>query len=121
MTMRMRAMRASVLAVVLGGMAAPGPAGTDGQQKPPSAWSRERGEAIFFGREPLIGRLEGDNAVIPAELSRCANCHGSSTKGQAGLRLDRSTLLRLKKRRGGPPSAYTRDAFCRLVGTGVDP
>ena len=123
MTPRWLAMCAGVLVVLLGVTA--GPVSTEGQQKSPSRPSRKRGEALFLGKEALLGRLAGDIAVIPPELGRCANCHAPSATGQSGspadLRLDRSTLLALKKRRGALPSAYTRDAFCRVVRSGVDP
>ena len=104
--------------------------GTVGAQQtsPSETSSRElfsRGEAIFLGEEPIIARLQGDSAVLPSRLSHCSGCHESSLTGRldrsAALRLDRSTLLSTKKRRGAIPSAYSRDAFCRVVRTGVDP
>ncbi|MGU7843759.1 hypothetical protein ACV22V_30350 [Burkholderia sp. AW33-5] len=81
-----------------------------------------RGARLFGGGDAMRGRLEGHAELLPSTASRCINCHAQST--QAGVfapRLDASTLLAPQRRRGGPPSAYSRDTFCATLRTGIDP
>jgi hypothetical protein len=100
---------------------------------------RHRGAAMFFGREPLRAHIREHEGSLPPEVVRCANCHGDSSRNDLDLgsgttsgksaaapgpgtrRIDRYTLMELRSRRGGPPSAYDRGSFCRLLRTGVDP
>jgi hypothetical protein len=100
---------------------------------------RHRGAAMFFGREPLRARIREHEGFLPPEVVRCANCHGegswndpeagdgttsgeaASAPGPSTRRIDRYTLMEQRSRRGGPPSAYDSESFCRLLRTGVDP
>jgi hypothetical protein len=56
---------------------------------------------------------------------RCGNCHEAVNNARlsrvAAPRIDRSLLLDLRQRRGGPPSRYNQAAFCKLLRTGIDP
>jgi hypothetical protein len=85
----------------------------------------ERGDSLFHGREKMNGKIRGHNDTLPPETVRCANCHEAADKSRlsrvAAPRLDRSVLLALRPRRGGPPSRYDRPAFCKLLRTGIDP
>jgi hypothetical protein len=51
------------------------------------------------------------------------NCHDLAASGKAsyGSKLTRAGLLQGAARRGGPPSRYGADSFCRLLRTGIDP
>jgi hypothetical protein len=84
-----------------------------------------RGEALFVGRERLQGRIRGHDSHLPPDAVRCRNCHAAGTQARdpaaAAPRIDRSWLLELRARRGGPPSSYDRSSFCKLLRTGVDP
>jgi hypothetical protein len=92
---------------------------------------RLQGSRLFHG-EPaeggtLRGRLAGHPEDLPAEATRCANCHAGGPGGQASAardyapRLNAHSLALPKARRGGPPSAYDPKAFCKLLREGVDP
>ena len=98
--------------------------------------TRDRGAQLFQGRAPLIGRLVGHDDPLPAEVVQCKNCHGLEANpppnppkagGEPALtetvgpKLGPSLLTRPVKRRGGPASRYTEDAFCRLLREGIDP
>jgi hypothetical protein len=84
-----------------------------------------QGHALFQGKVKLAGRIRGHDDFLPPEAVRCANCHNWNR--QPGLsriappQLDRSLLLDVRQRRGGPPSRYDQAAFCRLLKTGADP
>jgi hypothetical protein len=56
---------------------------------------------------------------------RCINCHDTNNPAPlsriAAPELNRTLLLDLRQRRGGPPSRYDEPAFCRLLRTGTDP
>lgn len=103
-----------------------------------SLWSlasaRARGAELFDGSAPLSGRLSGHDELLPAEAVRCSNCHeletakrtrrsalSSTPVENVGPLLGPSSLTRAAKRRGGPPSLYTEQTFCRLLREGVDP
>lgn len=87
--------------------------------------SGSRGEALFRGQEPLDGTIRGHQSRLPAEVVRCHNCHAqgkhSLAKGAIAPRIDRSLLLVPRPRRGGPPSSYDEQTFCKLLRTGIDP
>lgn len=92
------------------------------------AAAARRGAALFDGRTPLAGHLEGHAEALPAHAARCANCHADETAtGPAaaspafGPALGSTMLKQPRERRGGPPSRYDRDTFCRLLRTGIDP
>ena len=84
-----------------------------------------RGSALYHGRHALKGKIRGHDEFLPADAVRCANCHEAARGGQLGRltapRLDRSLLVDSRQRRGGPPSQYNRQSFCKLLRTGVDP
>jgi hypothetical protein len=93
---------------------------------PAASRHRTRGEALFFGDEPLRGAIRGHRSGLPPEVVTCANCHDVGSRARApgaspAPRLDRSLLVEARVRRGGPPSSYDPETFCRLVRTGVDP
>lgn len=85
------------------------------------------GRALFFGRQALTGRIREHQSALPPEVVKCDNCHGDRNRGTATTiktlapRLDRGLLLRIYSRRGGPPSVYDANAFCKLLRTGADP
>jgi hypothetical protein len=100
----------------------------------------ERGRRLFSGDLPLTGAILGHSAALPAQASRCANCHAAgsappsagraaSAAGTAisapapsfGPALNAKLLLQPAPRRGGPASRYDEAALCKLLSTGVDP
>ena len=84
------------------------------------------GAQLFFGKRALVGRLAGDELLLPADSTACANCHteGVGPAGRGGARfgpvIQRGALMVSAPRRGGPPSRYDLSRFCRLLRTGVD-
>jgi hypothetical protein len=92
---------------------------------PAATRRRSRGEALFVGEEPLKGAIRGHQNGLPAEVVRCSNCHAVGTQAQRpgtlAPRIDRALLLEPRERRGGPPSAYDAQSFCKLMRTGADP
>jgi hypothetical protein len=95
-----------------------------------AAGGEDAGRSLFDGLQPLIGRIGGHAERLPAEALACANCHRSRPGAperiagggrDAGPVLNASTLLGAVERRGGPPSRYDRDGFCRALRAGVDP
>jgi hypothetical protein len=88
--------------------------------------SAARGRALFTGKQPLAGRVRDHRSQLPAAVVVCQSCHNGqpvpgSPAAAAAPRVDRALLLQALPRRGGPPSAYDRPAFCKLLRTGVDP
>lgn len=88
----------------------------------------ETGRRLFAGEAPIVARMAGHAAALPASASRCANCHttgaaspGASAPSSFGPALTADHLTRRLPRRGGPPSAYDEAAFCKLLRTGIDP
>jgi hypothetical protein len=88
----------------------------------------ERGRALFAGSVPLRGRMTGHETPLPPEAVRCTNCHPlERTPGPSpapelfALKLTRDGLTRAAPRRGGPPSVYDGERFCRLLRDGIDP
>ena len=85
------------------------------------------GRALFIGRQPLTGRIREHQSALPPQVVKCDNCHGEQNRGAATAiktlapRLDAALLLRTYSRRGGPPSVYDVNAFCKLLRTGADP
>jgi hypothetical protein len=77
----------------------------------------QRGERLFRGEESLAAEVQGQGVPLPAEASRCVNCHS----GPAAPALDRASLLGRVSRRNGPPSRYDEASFCALLRSGVDP
>jgi hypothetical protein len=84
-----------------------------------------RGRELFTGQAALQGRISTHEMDLPPAVVRCANCHaegtGSAVARSNAPRLDREWLLSPQRRRGGPPSHYDRDSFCRVLRKGVDP
>lgn len=85
------------------------------------------GKRLFMGELALTARIAGNDLPLPADGSRCTNCHdgnnaaaGSGTPAFAPP-LAASTLLTERKRRGGPPTRYSLESFCSLLRTGIDP
>jgi len=87
--------------------------------------SPARGRALFTGGEPLTGRVRDHGANLPPAVVVCQGCHRTGSAGETTPRpapdLERGLLLQARVRRGGPPSAYNRAAFCKLLRTGIDP
>ena len=111
---------AGLCALVLGGLVLPGGASAGGRA------TTARGRALFAGKEPLKGRVRDHQSDLPASVVVCHNCHVTAATPPGSLsrpapRIDRTLLLEARARRGGPPSAYDRAAFCKLLRTGVDP
>jgi hypothetical protein len=84
-----------------------------------------QGEALFRGKDSIKARIRGQDELLPPAASHCVNCHGENSQGGlsrvAAPKLNRSLLLDVRQRRGGPPSRYDQPAFCRLLRTGADP
>jgi cytochrome c553 len=83
-----------------------------------------RGAAIYHGYVERPGRIMGHQSDLPAEASRCANCHDApvNSNTQRGVAvLSSVTLVENHSRRGGPPVAYTEESFCTFLQSGVDP
>ena len=89
-----------------------------------------RGERLFGGEAALPARIIGQDFALPAQASRCVNCHGpargnapSSPPSAPGIApaLTRATLADPLRRRGGPPSRYDAASLCTLLRSGVDP
>ena len=96
----------------------------------------ERGRRLFNGELPLTGKVTGHATALPAQASRCVNCHAagsappsasaaaapaSASTQSYGPVLNATLLLQDARRRGGPPSRYDEAALCKLLGTGIDP
>ncbi len=89
-----------------------------------------RGRQLFDGELALAARIVGQDFALPAQASRCVNCHDPASAGAAssavgaqriGPSLTAATLTDLVRRRGGPPSRYDAASLCRLLRSGVDP
>lgn len=97
-----------------------------------------RGQALYEGEVALTARLVGHTLALPAQATRCINCHDAAADDAARARaaanvgwsgplartappLDRAQLTQRQSRRGGPPSAYDAAALCRLLRSGMDP
>lgn len=87
------------------------------------ARARAHGSALFEGRQPLAGRLLGHAADLPPDAARCVNCHRAPGAAGAAFApaLQGATLTSAHARRGGPPSRYDAQSFCRLLRSGIDP
>lgn len=84
----------------------------------------QRGEALYRGGAPLVGRIAGHSAPLPPLALVCINCHGATgDTGQAAVAppLVDGWLRRQQSRRNGPVSAYDEPALCRALRTGIDP
>ncbi|KNZ33214.1 MAG: hypothetical protein AD742_08045 [Methylibium sp. NZG] len=95
----------------------------------------ERGRRLFHGELPLTAKIAGHTSALPAQASRCVNCHAagsapppspsagasSASTSSFGPALDARLLLQDARRRGGPPSRYDEAALCKLLTTGIDP
>lgn len=87
-----------------------------------SAWSAERtGAALYDGRLPLAARIAGHEDMLPPLAARCANCHEGGVGATYAPALTAASLREARPRRGGPPSTFDGDGFCRLLRTGIDP
>lgn len=93
-----------------------------------------RGKELFLGRVPLKARMVGHDMDLPSSAVQCHNCHrtaGATPVASAapvgvasdslGPTLNRETLTGLVPRRGGPPSRYDNESFCRVLSTAIDP
>ena len=92
-------------------------AATQGMPPP----EKSHGKGIFFGQVGLPAHIAGQDVALPASASRCSNCHGAQATQRIAPLLTPTSLTTATSRRGGPPSAYTRESLCRLLRTGVDP
>lgn len=96
---------------------------------PSSGDDGTRGRKLFLGEMPLTARITGQDFALPAQASRCINCHAtrapsasaSGATGPSGPLLDAASLSQPQRRRGGPPSRYDADTLCTLLRRGVDP
>ena len=92
---------------------------------PSSLSSRDRGEAIFYGKEAVSGTIRGHQHPMPPEAVRCGNCHSAgqqpSVARSVAPRLTKTLLLEARERRNGPPSSYDEQGFCNLLRKGIDP
>lgn len=83
------------------------------------------GRRLFSGEEELSGRMYTHTVAMPTAVIRCSNCHaagnGPAVARSSAPRLTRDLLLQVRARRGGPPTSYGRDSFCRILRKGVDP
>ena len=79
----------------------------------------EAGRRIFTGETALPARLGERGDPLPAQASRCINCHGGSTP--AAPRLTREHLTLARPRLNGPAVAYDQDSFCRALTLGMAP
>ena len=77
------------------------------------------GRALYDGQHDLNAQLQGHDEPLPPLAARCINCHEGA--GALAPRLDARHLLQPQARRGGPPSRYDEDSFCRLLRDGIDP
>ncbi|CAB3810230.1 hypothetical protein LMG28614_07234 [Paraburkholderia ultramafica] len=88
----------------------------------PSGETAEWGRAIFHGETALTAHLRGDTRPLPEFALRCANCHTQSSGATAfAPSLSAAYLLEPIPRRGGPPTRYDREAFCKVLATSIDP
>lgn len=90
--------------------------------------SAARGRELFLGQAPIAARIVGQDFALPAQASRCVNCHGAgavavavNASPPAAPLLSAATLEQAVRRRGGPPSKYDAQALCTLLRSGVDP
>lgn len=86
-----------------------------------------KGLALYRGWTPLAGHIHGHRNDLPTSALACVNCHdrGESTTGSKGatadISLNETSLTEMRVRRNGPPSAYDRVSFCKVLTSGVDP
>jgi hypothetical protein len=89
------------------------------------AVSAHRGDELYHGKESLSGRIRGHDDRLPPETVICANCHNAKSRSRLSAatapHIDGALLLQMRQRRGGPPSRYNQQSFCRLLRTGSDP
>lgn len=94
----------------------------------------DRGRTIYLGESALVARIAGQDFALPANASRCANCHSPAARPSAigasavpadaqriGPVLTPEWLTQPQRRRGGPASRYDSAALCKLLRSGVDP
>src|SRR3954451_9305200 len=83
------------------------------------------GQRLFSGQEQLSERIYTHSVDMPSAAIRCSNCHaagnGPAVPRSLAPRLNRTLLLDMRARRGGPASKYNRAAFCTVLRKGVDP
>ena len=82
------------------------------------------GRDVYEGRGNVIGMI-GEDRLAP-QASACSGCHGPAGIGGGEGKttvppLTRESLTSLQTRRGGPPSAYTEESFCKGLRTRLDP
>jgi hypothetical protein len=102
-----------------------------------------RGARLFAGTVPLEGWIRGETQLLPPGVPACANCHTLAAPAAVPVptalsapsvavaafpagpgvapRLGPWPWLGAHARRGGAPTAYTADTFCRALRTGLDP
>ncbi len=78
-----------------------------------------RGRALFDGSVALPARVQGQDFALPAQASRCGNCHAApaaaaSAAAPSAPPLTAAHLTTPQRRRGGPRRATTptRCACC---------
>ena len=88
----------------------------------PQAQLGDMGQRWYEGHAPLQARMIGHTQDLPANAAACVNCHGAGgDNGRFAAALNRGWLTRPQARRGGPPSVYDAQRFCRALREGVDP
>jgi hypothetical protein len=88
-----------------------------------------RGRALFDGTAALPARVHGQDFALPAQASRCVNCHvvpaapsaAASAVAVAAPPLTAAALATPTRRRGGPLPRYDAASLCTLLRNGVDP
>ena len=90
------------------------------------------GKQLFEGLVMVPAKMSGHSVALPAEASRCSNCHANASAmrstdvalGQTrafATPLNQTTLNTVFARRGGPASRYDSLSFCKVVREGIDP
>ncbi|GEM_PF-568294 len=116
--------RAAGIASALSGRYEMAGMGTRAVYEKASEPTNASGEATYHQAQGVVAWVNGE--TLAAAAARCANCHGVQGEGRregavVASPLHRAALTEAQPRRGGPPSRYSREAFCQTLSGGVDP